>query len=347
MQVYIILFLFLSFYSFIGYKGRIKSNIYYFAVFILFIFAAFRGNGYDWASYENIYKNIHSGVIQSGATFVEYGFLLLCYISPTYKVLIAMTAGLSIYLTLSGVYKFSCNYFPLLALILFCTTFLLPTYMGQIRQGIAIGLTTWAIYENYINKRKLAITLVILAAFFHVSALLALAIIFIPRKQYSIKMYFILLVTFFVISNFLMPIFSNLLQFRQFGIIQKLIVYAITENEEFGLTSTIIIRILTFLLAVGLNRQREPAISYVCNIYFYGIIIYLLFGFLPQLGGRGALYFVIYEMILVPFIVSKLKNKFILFFLGYFLVLGLSAYRWLSFFSSELNRFSYIPYSLY
>lgn len=140
MLIYILLFLFLTFYSFVGIKRRIKSNVYYWAVFILVAFAAFRGNGYDWISYNDIYNNTHLGIIYSGVTFVEYGFLLLCYLSPTYSILIAITAYMSIFLTLRYLYKISFIHLPLLGLIVFYTTILLPTYMGQIRQGLAIGL---------------------------------------------------------------------------------------------------------------------------------------------------------------------------------------------------------------
>lgn len=137
---------------------------------------------------------------------------------------------------------------------------------------------------------------------------------------------------------------AKFLTLSQLGPAQKLLFYASSEDYELGISSTILIRITTLLLAVFLNIDNKKDISFLCNIYACGIIVYLLFGFIPQLGGRGALYFSVYEMIIIPYIVSQLKQHQFLYFVSYFVIIGLSIIRIVNFFSDNYN--SYVPYIL-
>lgn len=352
MDVYVGLFIFLIILTITSIRHRIKyhssiSNIYIISCGTIILFAAFRSNGFDWQSYENIYNSIRSGHETEGGTFVEYGFELLCWLSPTYKFLIFTVAFLSLTLTFKGVYHFSRFYYPVLGLLVFSSTLLLPTYMGQIRQGLAIGIVSVAIWENYLIHKSKAILLIICACFFHLSAILALLIFLIPKRDFKIKAYIILIVGSVLLYGLSIKLMSNFLSLGQLGIVQKLIIYASTEKEELGISSTILIRIITLFIAVFLNKNRSLEISYITKVYLCGILVYLLFGFIPQLGGRGSLYFSVYEMVLVPYIIFYFRRRKLLFLLSFCTVVALSVFRIISFFSDSHNYQSYIPYLLH
>lgn len=347
MEAYIILYSVIILASFESFQVKRTSYLFWLIAIIIICFAAFRGNGYDWESYNDIYNNIKTGGEQSGLTFIEYGYVLLCKISPSYKFLIFLCAIISLSCTFSSVYKFSKSYLPVLGLLIFSSTMLLPTYMGQIRQGLAMGFTCIAVYKNFINEKKKAILWIAIACCFHTSAILASLIFLISAKRYKISYYIIIILGALSLYGVSVAFMTNLMNILQISPIQKLLYYASTEKEELGITSTILIRITTLLIAVILNKNSNKKISYLCNVYFCGILVYLLFGFIPQLAGRGCYYFVIYDMVLVPFIVYHFRNNFLLFLLAYGVVIGLSVFRMVSFFSKDLNIISYIPYMLY
>lgn len=156
MNIYLFFLFFIVFYSFIGYNPTkpINKNVYWFIAIMLILFAALRGNGYDWDSYYEIYRGVHTGNKREGAEFVEYGFQLLCYVCPYYRILIATVAILSVSLALSAIYNLSSySRLPLLGLVIFYTTYLFGGHMGQIRQALAGGFVLWAIV-NSLNQQK-------------------------------------------------------------------------------------------------------------------------------------------------------------------------------------------------
>ena len=346
MSPYYCIYSFLFLLTFFSIRPREPRIVYLLAVLGIICFAALRGNGFDWDSYHNIYNAIRAGHTTEGNTFVEYGFELLCRISPSYKSLIAFVAIISLVSTFYGTYKFSKRFYPLLGLVIFSTTLLLPTYMGQIRQGISIGFVTIAIWQNYISQRKIALCWIIAACFFHISAFLSILIFFIPKREFSLKIYFLVSVAALLFYGLSMKLMTQFLTLTQLGIVQKLIVYATIEKEELGVSSTILIRIVTLALTVLLNKNKDKEISYIQKIYLLGILIYLLFGFLPQLGGRGSLYFSVYEMVLVPYIVYHFRKRHLICLTSLLAILGLSVFRIVSFFSDSFNYQSYIPYLL-
>jgi len=326
---------------------RHKVRVVYLLVALSVIcLAAFRGNGFDWDSYNNIYKSIRAGHTTEEDAFVEYGFEFLCRISPSYSFLIFIVAVISLVATFCGTYKFSRHFYPVLGLVIFSTTLLLPTYLGQIRQGIAIGFVTIAVWQNYMNHKKIAFCWIVIACLFHISALLSVLIFLVPKRDFSLKIYFLLLVGALLFYGLSMVLMSKFLTLTQLGIVQKLIFYVTTEKEELGFSSTILIRIATLVITVVLNENRNVEISYIQKIYLLGILIYMLFGFIPQLGGRGALYFSVYEMVLVPYIVYHFRRRHFIFLTAFFAVLGLSIFRIVSFFYDSFNYQSYVPYLL-
>lgn len=174
----------------------------------------------------------------------------------------------------------------------------------------------------------------------------ALLVFFIKKDDYSVWLYITLLLVALIISQLIAPQFSAQLRKFEYGITDKLAYYSQTEKVFLGLTPTIIVRIITFFTVLYQNKKQNNNIQFLNNIYFLGIFLYLLLGFLPQLAGRGTYYFSIMEMVLVPFIVKSLIKQTTLYLTSLIIVLSLSFYRLYSFFSISYNYDSYVPYIL-
>ena len=250
-------------------------------------------------------------------------------------------------MSLSAIYKLSSSSIPLLGLLIFYTTFCLPTYMGQIRQGIAIGFVLWSYIYYWETNKKKSLFLILIGSLFHMTALIALLIYLPIKKTYKIRTYAIGLVCAYISSKFALILLGMILNITNTSMGDKILYYAQTENIELGISFTILIRILTLFLALKLNNKEDRLITYLTNIYYIGIVLYLVFGFAPQIAGRGTYYFSIMETILVPFLVKKLIKHPVLYLGSYFSIVILSFYRFVMFFVDDHNYLSYVPYFQY
>lgn len=322
-----------------------RKWLFYSLTILLIIFAGIRHNGFDWINYNTIFEGIKNKTENfSGTTFIEYGFQYLTLLSPNYRCLVFLSAAISIWMTLSAIYKLSTNSLPILGLLIFYTTFCMPTYMGQIRQGIAMGFVIWAYWYLWTGRKVPCFWLIIAGSMFHMTALIALFVFLPIKREYSIKVYIVGLAGAFIASKLALQIVGIILRMTSSSMGDKILYYAMTENEELGISSTILIRIVTLLLVVYLNQGSNKQISFLSNIYFIGIALYLLLGFAPQLAGRGTYYFSIMEMILVPYIAKCLIRNRAIYITAYFGIIGLSVYRFMAFFSNSYNYSCYIPY---
>ena len=112
---------------------------------------------------------------------------------------------------------------------------------------------------------------------------------------------------------------------------------------RYGLNMAMLLRIAIFGLfwwkREYLLRYKDGI--YFLNIYFLSLLIYLGLGFLPQLGGRGSIYFYFFEIILASMLIkTEVNRKHKIGVLILFLLLG--TYRQITFFSEWGDEF--IPY---
>lgn len=216
--------------------------------------------------------------------------------------------------------------------------------MGQIRQGIAMGFVLWAYWYLWNGKKLMCFWLIIFGTMFHMTAAIAL-LVFLPiKRHYSLKVYLCGLACALIASKFALHLAGLVLRMTSSSMGDKILYYAMTENSELGISSTILIRIITLFFVAYINNGKNKQITFLSNIYFIGIALYLLLGFAPQLAGRGTYYFSIMEMILVPYIAKCFIRNKIIYVTSYFSIIGLSLYRFISFFSNTYNYSCYIPY---
>lgn len=315
-----------------------KLVLFSFVSILLFVLIGFRQTGYDYESYFGIFENIKGGL---DVLNVEPGFIYICMIPDSFRGLLLFVAFLTLFLHLSYIYKYSS--LPLLSILILSTTFLYPTFMGQMRQGLAMGIVVWALF--FLDKNKFYFLLiVVLATCIHFSAIIALIFLLQPNYVKSIKYYLIVFSIAIIASLIIEPFVSRILNMLPFGAaVDKLLFYSETEDYKLGLNSAIVIRLIIFSLAYSYrNRIQNPQFPLLLNIYFYSIVLYLALGFIPQLGGRGTLYFAYFDIILVPMIISSSTKYHRLMIV--LVILLLSFLRFLTFFASDFNFEQYVPY---
>lgn len=334
--VFITIQLFLLILS-IKYSNIGKNKVVFLILFLLWVlFIGFRNSGYDFDSYKDLYNMVK----KNQDINQEISFVFLSKISPNYRILLIIFSFITISLQFFYIKKVSP--LPIFSLFILSSTLLFPTFMGQMRQGVAISFFAIAIY-NYRNK-ILSFTFIIIASLFHTSALIGLIAIFIPNRIISKKYYLLIFISSFFLSNIISPYLSELVLLDpESRVGDSLSFYSQTEDYSLGFNSALLIRSILFLLCYSRKDHiQTDCFAFLLNVYFASIILYMSLGFIPQLGGRGTLYFAYFEIILFPFYVnsfdSKRRNLFIQIFSLFTLM------RYIQFFNSDFNISQYVPY---
>ena len=320
-----------------------KFYCYFLFALMLFFMVGGRACGFDYDNYKYYYDNVqHSIYWNRNADYfgIEKGYAILNYICTSFRQLLLVMAFLTMGTYSIFIYKKSP--LPFLSLFLLLGTFVYPMMMGQYRQALAIGFVLMSIL--YSNHLFLFLSFIGLASFFHISALLSLLLLFVPKRICNKKTYVILLLIALITNLLLGNIFGNYLSLFPSFIENKMEVYTEAEqNMRYGLNMAMLLRIAIFGLfwwkRDSLLRYKDGI--YFLNIYFLSLLIYLGLGFLPQLGGRGSIYFYFFEIILASMLIkTEVNRKHKIGVLILFLLLG--TYRQITFFSEWGDEF--IPY---
>lgn len=324
--LYLILFA-LTFLSLFTKFKRNKStchNVFFFLLLIFFFMSFLRWErGTDWGSYYSFFQYLD---LYQGGEY-EYGFTLLNNIVALlgdYTMMLFIQACIFYILMYICLTKFSLV--PLFSLMIL---FVICNYAGIffVRQTIAMSITTFSLF--YIQEKKIAkfLTVVLLAASIHISALAFIISYFIFNKYYSLTRLFAILIVLaligIVITAYIMPMFSSELR-----IFMKVSGYLEDgmDSDIGGMSSVLLYcrgaasRLFSLLLIsyiVKDIRQHNSFCNGLFNIYFVGMCVYLLLGAMNQTLARLAIGFEIVQIFLYPYIVCQywLKNRLILFFL--------------------------------
>jgi hypothetical protein len=327
-MIYYVIYFVLSFFALINVYSRNKIIIIFNAVLaacILILFAGLRFNvGFDYYNYELYYN----AVVNSNKIFVEplvKAFIYLCdYLNTGYVGFLFIMALVSISIKFKFVIAYSA--IPLLSILLYYSRIFIISDFGQIRQGLALGLILFT-YKPIIERRfKQFLLIVICSCLIHSAAIIFLPIYFVVEKEIQPRYMFLIMLTAIPVATInlksvIIQMFSTLLPG---GLVDKLMFYS--ENEQFiGLTFSMFLRGVIVLLCITVywrNIKDNKQWLVIFNIYYWGYIFYLIFNSIPQLGGRGSLYFQQFEILLLPIIIICTKNAIcqlliVLFFIFY------------------------------
>lgn len=309
----------------------------------LFILITFRGMGYDYAQYRKLFKLAGTRLSPPG---MDYGFEQLCHALPTFRSMFALIAAATM-IPFYWVIKNKSDY-CFMSLLVFYTTFLFPTVMGQMRQGMTIFIMLYAFYR-WRDNIWIFILFVAVCELFHSSSIIALLFLIPAKRLFPLKVYVLLIIGAVILSSMLSSVFAPYLNSLSLlddtTISTKLNYY--TKHETLlgiktGVNAAVTIRCVVFFLAYYIMRKKQIGDTSVLNFYFLSIFIYLLFSFLPQLGGRGTQYFAALDLILIPFIIKSYSGNMRKLLMVLFI--GLAFMRFNQFFSDDFNRDHYVPY---
>lgn len=311
----------------------------------LFIMITYRGMGYDYAQYRKLFKLAGTRLAPSG---MDFGFEQLCHVLPSFRSMFALIAAATM-IPFYWVVKNKSEY-CFMSLLVFYTTFLFPTVMGQMRQGMTIFIILYAYYRwGDKDKKWIFIIFVIACQFFHSSSIIALLFLLPAKKLFSLKVYILLIIGAMVLSSLISSVFApylNTIAMLDDTIISTKLNYY-TKHETLlgirtGFNAAVTIRCIVFFSAYYIFKRSKEIKPTVLNIYFLSIFIYLLFSFLPQLGGRGTQYFAALDIILIPFIIKSYSGNMRKLLIVVFL--GIALLRFNQFFTDDFNRDHYVPY---
>ena len=326
-MIYYIILLILIFLSFIPkISGKEKGIrlIYIFVVAGLIIFTGLRDDvGFDNESYRQTYRDL---ILYNDAWNIEPFVQGLIYFSNFifigYNGFLFLIALLSI--TIKSRTYFKYTPYPFLALLLYYSRTFMGGDFGQIRQGLAMAFVFIAFKFIIENNLKKFLIVMFFASITHVSSVIFIPFYFFSKVRIKTKYLLLLLVISIPLSllNF-KEIFSGYLSVLPTFVATKVDIYAQVEaSESIGLTFSVFFRLFIILLLISFKKDyfyKNKTTLTLFNIYYFGVIFYLVFNSFPQLGNRGSLYFQQFEILLIPILIYSFKNKIVRMLLFLFL----------------------------
>ncbi|AYN05207.1 EpsG family protein [Flavobacterium sp. 140616W15] len=236
-----------------------------------------------------------------------------------------------------------------LSLIIYFSTDFMIKEMGQIRHGIGMGIIFYA-YDCLINeKKKKFLLVVLLATLFHFSAICVLPLYFIYNLKKSIFFYFtsIFLLLPFVAFDIKGMIFKlmSLLPIESFS--SKAELYSGSEfANRIGFSSTFFLLIIMFCILLFLKYRttyKPQIINVFVNIYFLGLIYFMVFNSISEFSLRTNVYFRMLDIIILPILIYNFRYRIIGLLL--LVLILLNTFKTLNTrYNDEAISFTYFPY---
>lgn len=191
-----------------------------------------------------------------------------------------------------------------------------------------------------------------LAVLFHYSALIALPALLLRRHVFTRKQVLFLFCVFF---SFYIFSINDLLQWSMAYIpvphiqskIQFYTAYTDTYGKSLGLNISFLLRSIILFMLFGCKSNAKVDFytwNFLFNMYFCGVLIYMMFNSNSEFATRGSGYFKILELVILPlfiYVSRGLRNKLLIwFFIMMYCLYSLSKIL----FDTEFGG-PYLPYS--
>lgn len=312
--------------------------------FILIFIAGFRGDfTADYNNYVNLfnyYNKFNFNQIFSVHFGQEIGYIILNKLIGIFTnnslYIILITSTLTIYLFLKEFKRYSVNLW--MSVLLFVTIGAYYTSFNLIRQILAVAIIfsgSKYIYEKKFIKYSIYI---LIASLFHKTALIMIIFYFILNYKFNIKKLIIILISLIFCMNYL----DKIILF-----IQKYFYSYYTEGK-YGMTGfnyknvilpiSILIFVLIHYYKLDLNNNKT-------NIWINAIVFFAFFSLLGlkiQMVQRVADFFGPYALLIIPLIISKIKNKEIRIMYIFFMVVLTIFYNVIFLYGSGYNPYHFI-----
>jgi len=211
---------------------------------------------------------------------------------------------------------------PTLSLFTYVSMFYILQEMTQIRAGVAIGLTFWALQDIVYEKRKLFLIKILMAISFHYSAVVMLLMYFLSIKKINTLFYIVLpalgvilgltsipyeLIVF--MSKFLPDVLSIKLQFYLSGMLNGLA----KEVNPFNIGNFFLL-VIYFTNLYFLVKYKDFSTYYMLCVKLLGFGFFILFSFyfIEVFAYRIANFLFFTLIFLLPNIAKYFKQKTLL-----------------------------------
>ena len=291
-------------------KNKLLKNSIY--IVCLSIFAGCRYyTGLDYSTYADIFYQIRNGV----NIHLEIGFVYLnqliakYYINPglVFLILATLTITFKAIIIKLDTKRIFFSFFIAFSLYFFIGT------MGQMRSTFAQAIDFIALYLYMKNKRIIPLILILISILFHSSAIVFLLIFIIGARRYNTT-FIIVLLTVCAIGGHFLDIKGIGFEFKDsFGFIgTKIYQYTNVGTQKIGLTFNLIFDILIVVFGVVMRKiytLNNRKFNVLFNIYIGSLISFLLFNNYLVIGVRFSNYFRLPLILLLPYLIEKIKNK--------------------------------------
>ncbi|WP_459189881.1 EpsG family protein [Parabacteroides sp. APC149_11_2_Y6] len=314
-----LLFILVSFFSLVG-REKIVYNRYIYVLFalILILFAGLRiGDAFpDYITYVDYYYRIVTGDI----VFVEYSFFLIAHAvnfltgNVIYLFLIYAIIGVSI--KLYAIKQLS--HLVFLSIVLYIANIYIVQELIQIRSGIASGILLLCIKPIFDKNLRKFLFLVLIAVFFHTSAIMILPLWFLNSRKINVYFWAVLIPIGYLIA------FSKitLLTFIPVPFIQeKLDIYlSYKEYGQDGFNNINIFNVLFLfkcILAYIMLIYRNNIFCYnkysilLLKIYLLSLFCFVGMSSIATVAFRMQGFYEVVEIILIPYMIYIFKPLYI------------------------------------
>lgn len=311
----VIFFLFIvSFLDLFNSKFEKYRNLVWIICLILFILhdGLRWETGTDWLNYFLYFSD------RSQVAYLKFEPLYILLnsiiksISSNYTIFLIVHSTILYLLIFKSVKDYSKNYI----FSIFCYYCLMLPYLGMNRQIIAIAICMYSI--RYVVEKdvfKFIITIII-ASLFHYSALVFLIVYFV-NNQWSNRSYILLLGLSAAIS---LSGVLNMIPDGFFDLFGDKLAKAGTYLNMYKSSDLIVVvfailrRILwvvIVLLFADYIKDKNKYYYVLFNTYFIGVCLYIIFNnsAFQFFVGRGILYFGVFEIFIIPYILTIFKRK--------------------------------------
>ncbi|MCI9171651.1 EpsG family protein [uncultured Duncaniella sp.] len=319
MLIYWLIFAFLSMLSVLS---LLRTNpvtvrrLYIVIGAMLVVFSGLRGDfvGFDYDQYDMLFN--HPGRLASHLFEPIYQLLFRAFIplgNLHYLLCFIAIPAITIKLWFFKRYSF----YPFLSLVIYYVTLFLIADMGQIRYGLGMAVILIYFYLLVTRPRLYLLLPVLLTALMcHYSTIIVWPTLLFYRRRFSL-LAMALLTTFgaafyFIDVNAIILLASDYMP--QGHIQTKMIAYALDTKgfgHELGVNFSLVMRFAILLALYHMVRKapaRDPWHIFF-NLYFYGVVLYMVFNANSEFAIRTSGYFKILEVVILPLFVKMTRDQ--------------------------------------
>ncbi|CAH8282820.1 EpsG-like putative glucosyltransferase [Mariniflexile fucanivorans] len=279
-------------------------NFYWLAYFFIFIFSAFRFDvGYDFEMYYNLIEGKSRWL---EAQLNRFDFLsrelviFSSYIKFT-QFFFIVSSFLIMFLTYKVIKRESKDFVISTLVFLSFPIFFLNSF-SIVRQYMALSIVFYSL--RYISSRKLLYFLIAIfvAVFFHKTAIVAIVLYWI----YNLKLKNIHFIIIFIGGFFS----SKLLYFLVEYLLPHYLKY-LDENVGVGGDKLLLLfQIIGFFILFFVDKKKEDLVyNFYINTFYVGLFIWSSLAPYGHAGYRGALYFIVFFILLAPEVIQIIKQR--------------------------------------